>query len=81
MANAVKMDCDANGNASVKAGFTISTGLSAVDDQRVDTLLDKCRDVFASPGNTGCCTIVEHALPLTPISCLLRRLPTRGNRN
>ena len=51
-------DADADGHVSVTSGVTIGTGLSAVDKQRVATLLDKYRDVFASPGNTGCCNIL-----------------------
>ena len=65
-------DADADGHVSVTSGVTIGAGFSAVDKQRVDTLLDKYRDVFASPGNTCCCTIVEHTIPLTtdqPITC------------
>ena len=73
-------NADADGHVSVTSGVTIGTGLSAVDKQPVDTLLDKYRGVFASPGNTGCCTIVEHTIPLTtdqPITCRPCRLPTR----
>ena len=71
-------DADADDNVSVTSGVTIGTVLSAVDKQRVDTLLDKYRDVFASPGKTGCCTIVEHTITTDePITCRPRRLPMR----
>ena len=59
MADAVNEleDADAMGMFLLRLELPSVKGLSAVDKERVDTLLDKHRDVFASPCNTGCCTI------------------------